>query len=267
MDFFAAAAPPPDRGSLAPRQGLRLGCSGWSYKDWVGVFYPAKTAQTDWLTSYSEVFDTVEIDSTFYGPPRPETVRSWREKTTEGFLFSAKFPQVISHEKALVGAELETGIFIETMQLLGDKLGPLLLQMPAHFKPTPERKAALLNFAEGLPQGLQYAVELRDDAWFTEDVFTALQAAGVSLAHCDWPGVTPTDRTTAPFVYTRLIGDRELTVFSKPVYDREKELTWWAGRTERLLDLGKKVFLYVNNHYQGHSPHTLRHLRERLRGA
>ena len=109
---------------------LRLGTSSWSSQDWVGVFYPAGTASADFISEYAKHFDTVEVDSTFYRTPSAAMVRNWRARTPSGFLAAAKFPQVITHEKVLVDCANELSEFLKAMDLLGDKLGPLLLQFP-----------------------------------------------------------------------------------------------------------------------------------------
>jgi uncharacterized protein YecE (DUF72 family) len=116
-----------------PEEGLYLGTSGWSYADWEGTLYPEALPAGARLAEYVKRYATVEIDSTFYGTPRRSTVRNWREVAPEGFLFAAKFPQEITHEKNLVDAEAETERYIRTMAELGNRLGPLLLQLPPSF--------------------------------------------------------------------------------------------------------------------------------------
>ena len=113
---------------------IRLGTQGWSYADWVGVFYPPQTKPSDYLRFYSQVFDTVELDTTFYSTPRPALVRSWAETTPDGFLFTAKLPQAITHEKHLKDCERELDAFVSAMRLLGPKLGALHIQLPPDFR-------------------------------------------------------------------------------------------------------------------------------------
>ena len=110
--------------------GVRMGTSSWSEKSWVGSFYPEETAPADFLKHYSLRYDTVEIDSTYYATPRDSTVKNWRTRTPDQFLFTAKVPREITHERVLVEARESMEIFVETMQWLGEKLGPLLLQFP-----------------------------------------------------------------------------------------------------------------------------------------
>ena len=114
--------------ALAVEPTVRLGTSGWAYKSWVGVFYPEGTAPADYLRRYAEHFDTVEVDSTFYRMPTARMVDGWAAATPPGFVFAAKVPQVITHEKALRGCDAEVGLFLERMGRLGEKCGPLIFQ-------------------------------------------------------------------------------------------------------------------------------------------
>jgi uncharacterized protein YecE (DUF72 family) len=128
-----------------------LGTSGWSYDDWVGNTYPEGTGRAGMLRAYAAQFPTVEIDSTFYGIPRESAVRRWAEETPEHFIFAAKVPQRITHEKQLADCDAELRAFCGRMRLLGDKLGPLLLQFPYSFRADLEHwKAVLERIAPGL---------------------------------------------------------------------------------------------------------------------
>src|SRR3712207_6602581 len=116
-----------------PEERLYLGTSGWSYEDWEGRVYPPGTPPAARLAEYVKHFSTVEIDSTFYGTPRRSTVERWREVAPRGFLFAAKFPREITHEKSLTNCRGEAETFVRTMEGLKDRLGPLLLQLPPGF--------------------------------------------------------------------------------------------------------------------------------------
>src|SRR5215218_6390880 len=136
-----------------PEKNLYLGTSGWSYADWEGTLYPEGIPPGSRLAEYARHYATVEIDSTFYGTPRRSTVEKWREIVPAGFLFAAKVPQELTHERNLV----------QTMQALEDRLGPLLLQLPPSF--TVEGMGVLEDFLSTLPQGPRYAVEVRHRSW------------------------------------------------------------------------------------------------------
>ena len=148
---------------------IRLGCAGWSYKDWDGTFYPKGLPAAQQLGFYAREFDCVEIDSTFYAIPAVAMVNGWAAKTPEGFLFCPKFPRVVTHDKELHATDAEVGLYLERMCLLGEKLGPMLIQMApsfraAHFERTAEFLARLPRLR---PDGgrLEYAIEFRHRSW------------------------------------------------------------------------------------------------------
>src|ERR687898_2408997 len=239
-----------------PEKGLYLGTSGWSYVDWEGTLYPEALPSASRLAEYAKHFATVEIDSTFYGTPRRSTVEKWREIVPEGFLFAAKFPQEITHENNLVGSGEPTLAFVETMRLLGDRLGPLLVQLPPSF--AVEGMGVLEDFLSTLPEGVCYAVEVRHRSWLGSDLPELLGEHGVALTLIDYPRMPRMEDATADFSYIRWLGDRREfpeghTHLKK---DRDDDLLWWAGVVDRFLGEGKTVFAYANNHYQNHSPST-----------
>src|SRR3954469_23911245 len=132
-----------------------LGTTAWAFDTWVGPFYPPKTKSTDYLTEYAKQFRAVEIDSTFYAIPRESVVAGWAAKTPDGFILCPKFPQLITHEKRLTNCGLETGMFLETMQILGPKLGPLVLQFEYTFQV--DQLPLLTDYLDSLPTGMRYA--------------------------------------------------------------------------------------------------------------
>ena len=245
-------------GSISPPEpGLYLGTSGWSYADWEGTVYPAGIPAGARLAEYVKRYATVEIDSTFYGTPRPSTVQRWREISPAGFLFAAKFPQEITHEKTLVGCERETQNFVRTMEELGDRLGPLLLQLPPSF--TVEGLGVLDEFLAGLPEGFRYAVEVRHRSWLGSDLPAMLRERGAALTLVDYPRMPRMEEATADFSYVRWLGDRREfpSGHTRLKRERDEDLRWWSGVLGRFVEEGRTVFAYANNHYQNHSPSTL----------
>jgi uncharacterized protein YecE (DUF72 family) len=171
-------------GCVSPSEpGLYLGTSGWSYADWEGTLYPAGIPAGSRLAEYARHYATVEIDSTFYGTPRRSTVQKWREVVPEGFLFTAKFPQEVTHERQLVNVRIEAEGFVHTMQALEDRLGPLLLQLPPSF--TVEAMGVLEDFLTNLPDGFRYAVEVRHRSWLGSDLPEMLRERGAALKLID----------------------------------------------------------------------------------
>ncbi len=249
-----------------PEEGLYLGTSGWSYADWEGTLYPEALPSASRLAEYVKRFATVEIDSTFYGTPRRSTVEKWREIAPEGFLFAAKFPQEVTHERNLVGSEAEAEGFVRTMAELGDRLGPLLVQLPPSFDV--EGMGVLEDFLKRLPEGFRYAVEVRHRSWLGSDLPQMLSERGAALALIDYPRMPRMQEATTDFSYIRWLGDRREfpsghTHLEK---ERDQDLRWWSDLVDRFLEGERTVFAYANNHYQNHSPSTLDRFLEIRRG-
>lgn len=247
-----------DPGEISPPEpGVYLGTSGWSYADWEGTLYPEGLPAASRLAEYARHYATVEIDSTFYGTPRRSTVEKWREIVPRGFLFAAKFPQEVTHERNLVDARSEAEGFVRTMQALEDRLGPLLLQLPPSF--TVEGMGVLEDFLSTLPQGPRYAVEVRHRSWLGSDLPALLRDHGVALTLIDYPRMPRLEAATAGFSYIRWLGNRREfpeghTHLRK---ERDEDLRWWSRLVDRFLEEGRTVFAYANNHYQNHSPSTV----------
>lgn len=256
-----------DQGEISPPEpGLYLGTSGWSYADWEGTLYPEGLPAASRLAEYARHYATVEIDSTFYGTPRRSTVEKWREVVPRGFLFAAKFPREITHDNNLVGSEELAASFVGTMQSLGEKLGPLLLQLPPSF--TVEGMGELEDFLASLPEGIRYAVEVRHRSWLRSDLPAMLREHGAALTLIDYPRMPRMEEATADFSYIRWLGDRREfpeghTHLKK---ERDEDLRWWSDLVDRFLPEGRTVFAYANNHYQNHSPSTLERFVEIRRG-
>jgi uncharacterized protein YecE (DUF72 family) len=249
-----------------PEENLYLGTSGWSYADWEGTLYPEGLPSGSRLAEYVKSFATVEIDSTFYGTPRRSTVQNWREVAPDGFLFAAKFPQEVTHERNLVGAEAEVETFLSTMAGFEDRLGPLLVQLPPSFDV--EGMGVLEDFLGRLPEGFRYAVEVRHRSWLGSDLPQMLGERGAALTLIDYPGMPRMEEATADFSYIRWLGDRREfpSGHTRLRKERDDDLSWWSDLVGRFLGEGRTVFAYANNHYQNHSPSTLQRFLEIRRG-
>lgn len=239
---------------------IRIGVQGFSPKDWVGTFYPPGFTSRQFLPFYAQVFDTVELNATFYAIPSGSTVRSWATRTRPGFLFTAKMPQAITHDKRLLDAEEEVSVFLDTMKLLDDKLGPILIQFPRSF--TRRYEDDLRAFLPLLPRDIRFAVEFRSQSWNDDEVFHLLREFDVAWCINDWQDLPPVVETTTDFSYLRLIGfHQEFSYLGRVQRDRSQEVASWA-RT--ITDLGtevNRIYVYVNNHYAGHAPATVNQLR------
>ncbi len=237
---------------LAPR--LRLGTMGWSYSFWKPSFYPKDLPAADFLAFYAKHFDTVEADSTFYRIPTAKTVNEWREQTPEGFRFSLKFPQKITHIKMLRDCQEETRVFLERADLLKEKLGVLLLQFSPMFRQ--EHLSLLAEYLRILPTGHRYAVEVRNESLLTSELISLLQQQNAALAWVDAIKMPLIEEKTAPFVYIRWEGDRKAVTgtMGKPESDRSEGIREWSQKLKALVDEGVEVFGYFSKFYSGFPP-------------
>ncbi len=248
---------------------IRLGTQGWNYDAWTGPFYPEGTKAVDFLTIYSRAFDTVEVDSTFYAVPPAKTIKQWAQRTPPGFSFALKMPQEITHERRLRDSTDLLKEFCERARELEDKLGPILLQMGPDFGAG--ELPALAKFLPILPQDIAFAIEFRDKHWINDGVIALLAEHNVSLALTDarWISrkqmLSCAERPTADFVYVRWMGaDREIVDYSRIQLDRTRELEMWQGVLTQLAAKGRTIYGYVNNHFAGHSPASVRDLQRLL---
>jgi uncharacterized protein YecE (DUF72 family) len=251
--------------------GLHIGTSAFTAAGFSGSFYPSDLQPRDYLAYYATKFSTVEIDATFYHAPTRSTVAGWAAKTPENFLIAAKVPQQITHEKCLVDCDSEFSEFISTMDLLGDKLGPLLFQFPYFdkdaFATGDDFLDRLKPFLQKLPKGNRFAIEIRNKYWLNERFADLLREHAVALvlqdiSYMPVPHMLKFDYITAPFTYVRLLGDRkeiekQTKTWDKVIVDRTSELRGWVDMCQRTVKRGIDTHVYVNNHFAGHSPATV----------
>lgn len=244
---------------------VRIGCSGWSYKGWVGPFYPRGTKPGQFLELYSRVFNTVEIDSTFYATPGVETVRKWKEKTPDDFLFTAKMPKIITHERMLSNVDIHLGYFIEAMEKLEGKLGMILVQFPHGFT-YQDGSERLVRFLKMLPGNIHFAIEFRHDSWFNEDTYSALSEHDVTLAWSEVPMTASSTARTTSSAYVRLVGDRTIEEkdFGTVQRDRSDVIEKWASLLKERKDIIDHTFVFSNNHFQGFGPGTVNLFRKAM---
>ena len=260
---------------------ILIGCSGWSYPDWEGPFYPTGIHQADLLEYYADRFPIVEVDSTFYRPPSRRLVASWRDRTPEDFRFALKVPRVISHEKQLRDCEAEVDDFLNAIAPLGAKLAAALLQLGYFNRSSFETEAAFLDvldtFLDRWPlDRAPLAVETRNPRWVGPDLAALLASHGVALTLTEQTWMPSprevldrVDPVTGPFAFVRLLGDRQgieriTTTWDRIVLDRSEAL---AETAEVIRTLARRVpvFVFASNHYAGHAPETARQLRAILK--
>jgi len=257
---------------------LRIGTSAFTAAGWPGTFYPEGLPEREYLTYYATKFNAVEVDSTFYRTPSNATVQGWDRKTPPGFLFAAKVPQVITHEKVLVDCDQEFKEFVTTMDLLGEKLGPLSLQFgyfnKKAFVGVNDFLARLRPFLKKLPKGHRFAVEIRNKNWLVPQFVETLRDRGVALALIDqaWmprPALwfEKFDPITADFTYVRWLGDRkgieeQTKTWNKIIVDRRADLSEWAEILGKLHKRKIQILAFANNHYAGYGPGTVEMFKE-----
>jgi uncharacterized protein YecE (DUF72 family) len=232
---------------------LRIGCVGYSYDFWVGPFYPRHTPQADFLRLYSKVFDLVEIDSTFYTIPSPDTIRSWRDSVPEGFRFAAKFPRFITHEQGLRPTREALERFYRSIGALRPKVAVLVVQLPPFLRYDDGRER-LLSFLDDAPRDYRYAVEFRHDSWMQPALFEDLRRRQVALVWNEVQYLKTAPEVTADFVYLRFIGDRSLQELGRIQIDRTAEMEKWAARLRGVEDRVERAYVLFNNHFAGFGP-------------
>jgi uncharacterized protein YecE (DUF72 family) len=235
-------------------QNLHLGTIGWSYDFWKGLFYPPKTPTKDFLVYYSTKFDTVEVDSTFYRIPNEQAIANWKNQTSSHFVFSLKFPKVITHIKMLKDCKRETDLFLERAQILNEKLGPLLLQFPPNFGP--EHFSNLALFLQNLPKTHRYVVEVRNKGFLNEDFYSFLTTNNIALAWVDSPFMPQIEKVTSDFLYVRWEGDRKKVkgTLGKIETNQDSALNHWANKIIPYLSNQMQVFGYFGKYFSGHPP-------------
>ena len=237
-------------------QLVRVGCSGWQYKHWRGDFYPAELPQRQWLEYYSEQFDTVEINNSFYRLPESATFSSWRDRAPAGFTYAVKASRFLTHMKKLKDPEGPVTLFFERARSLGRALGPVLYQLPPRWPVNIERFRA---FLQTLPKRRRHVVELREPSWYCDEVFDALRQHKVGLCLHDMAGSASGRIEVGPIVYVRFHGPAK---YSGSYSD--EALDGWAEWLATRARAGVPVYAYFNNDIGGHAPRDAVRLRDAL---
>ncbi len=227
------------------------------YDDWKGVVYPSGLPKQQWLAHYATLFDTVEINATFYRLPAPATVDRWRTAVPPGFEFAVKMGSFGTHRKKLRDPGQWLPAHLDRVARLGDALGPTLVQLPPRWK----RNAARLDeFLAHCPAGQRWAVEIRDPSWLHDDVFAVLNARNAALCIHDLLPDHPWE-LTASWAYVRFHGPNAVTTPYVGSYGPGR-LAPAADRMAGWLGAGADVYAYFNNDYFGHAVDDARLLRE-----
>lgn len=235
-----------------------VGTSGWHYEDWRGLFYPKELARSKWLELYAQHFATVELNNSFYRLPSEKAFVNWREASPKGFIFAVKVSRFMTHIKRLKDVEEPLQNFLKRADLLKDKLGPLLYQLPPNMKRNDDRLEAFLAV---LPGRYRHVFEFRHESWFDDGVFDTLKRYNAGWCVFDMPDFASPVVATADFAYVRFHGSGGLYCSNYS----DKELANW---TKKIVDLGKNlksVYVYFNNDVAGYALDNARTLRRFLK--
>ena len=244
------------------KENILLGTSGWSYREWEGIFYQKSEKRK--LRAYSRVFKTVEIDSTFYRYPSKGIVMGWLRYSPSDFVFTAKLPKVITHDKKLglkedISADLEAYLELMRPLQLGGKLGCLLIQLPPSYDYNPDNLESFFKLLDPL---FRYAVEFRNLSWISRETWKLLKEYKVAYTNVDEPLLPPEVNLTTDFTYFRWHGRGE-----KPWFDylyEKAQIDEWVPKVEDASKNVKKVYGYFNNHFHGYAPENCLYLIEKL---
>jgi len=236
-----------------------IGCSGFVYSHWREVFYPEGVPQRKWLEYYTEKFNTVELNVTFYRLPKESNFESWRKRTPEGFIFVVKGSKLITHQKMLKEVDSVLEELVGRASLLKEKLGPILWQLKPSFKLDLERlKDFVFLIREKYPE-LRCAFEFRNSTWFTDEVYQLLKEAEMTFCFADWPARLPEPGDDFPYIYVRRHGPEGQAY--RGCYT-EEHLKALAKEIKKWLSQGKDVYVYFNNDIGGYAPKNALRLKE-----
>lgn len=252
---------------------FKIGCQGWNYTDWItkiggeSVIYPRGTKNSEMLEVYSKVFETIEVDSTFYAIPPTSAIENWYQKTPENFTFSLKLPQEITHEHSLRDSSYPIADeFCERAAELREKLAAVLIQLPPNFEASKENAQNLRNFLARLPKEIRFAVEFRSRDWLVEWTFEELEKNKIALCLVEGSWIPrelmfeAIQKIVSDFSYVRWMGERDLESFEKVVRPQETNLRIWKAELDSLA--GKQIFAYFSNFYEGYAPASAAKLME-----
>lgn len=237
---------------------IRLGTSGWYYKEWAGEFYSDDIPSKEWLGFYSREFDTVEVNASFYRVPFENMVKGWKNRVPDDFIFSFKGNRMITHRKKLKEVEEDVDRFMDRISLVGSKLGPVLWQFPPGLKRDDGRLEDFISLLSGRGR---HVIEFRNRSWFDPGVYSLLEKYGICLCVISGPGLPEIVEATADFSYIRWHGKEHWYNWD---YSEEELLIW----KDRILGIGvKDVFGYFNNDAGGFAVKNCRELKEILGGV
>lgn len=239
-----------------PRCAVHIGTSGWHYKHWLGTFYPAKTAASRMFEFYAERFDTVELNNSFYKLPQVETFREWRDAAPRNFLFAVKASRFITHNLKLKNPQNALDNILSRAEVLGEKLGPVLFQLPPRWHKNVQR---LDEFLTVLPNFHRYTFEFREPSWHCEEVFAVLRKHHAAYCIHEIAGFQTDLELTADFTYVRLHGP------GAGKYEgsySDAQLRRWAKQVRHWSETLKAIYIYFDNDQAGYAARNALRLKQ-----
>lgn len=227
---------------------IHIGTSGWNYKTWKRLFYPEEVKQKDWLSQYAKSFDTVELNTSFYHIPKQSSVVNWAEQSPDNFLFSCKASRYLTHMKKLKDPQEGLERLWEVFAPFGQKLGPVLFQLPPGWGVNTER---LTDFIGYLPARYRYTFEFRNQSWLCQEVYDLLGGNNINLCFYDFKQFRPPEVVTADFIYIRLHGPMETPYWGS--YS-DADLNSHARKIKQWSAEGKDVYCYFDNDQEANAP-------------
>jgi len=237
---------------------LYIGTSGWHYKHWIGTYYPPATKENEQLSLYVKDFNTVELNNSFYHLPLSKTFKGWAASTPVDFVFAIKASRFITHMKKLNVLKADVNRLLNRTNKLGEKMGPVLFQLPPRWKVNIER---LQQFLQRLNPGYRYVFECRNETWYVDEVYDLLRQHNCAFCIYELAGHKSPEAVTADFVYIRLHGPGAKYQGS---YD-DATLQTWAYKVKTWQEAGKDVYVYFDNDEAGYAGVNALKLRELAR--
>jgi uncharacterized protein YecE (DUF72 family) len=238
---------------------LHIGTSGWHYQHWKSLFYPKNLSEKDFLKFYAKHFTTAEINNTFYQLPEAKTFCNWRDSVPQGFVFAVKASRYITHMKKLKDSKQPLLSLFRKIDILDEKLGPVLFQLPPNWHVNAERLGSFLKL---LPDDYRYTFEFRDTSWFCPEIYDMLENYGVAFCIYDLNEVLTPKKITADFIYIRLHGpDRKY----KGDYSTSV-LAGWAGAFSTWSRKNKEIYCYFDNDEKGFAAKNALQLKKMIEG-
>ncbi|WED43547.1 DUF72 domain-containing protein [Legionella cardiaca] len=239
-----------------PKNQICIGTSGWVYSGWIGNFYPEKIKQTQTLPYYAEIFNSVELNNSFYQIPKEKNIKKWLELTPKNFIFSCKANRYITHMKKLQDTTDSVARLLDAFSHFEEKLGPILFQFPPYW---PIDLPCLQKFIENLPHQYAYTFEFRHKSWFCESLYELLDTHQMALCFYDFKTYQSPQIVTSPFIYIRMHGPN-----LKPYQGayEDQTLLEYAKKISDWQNNGKAIYCYFDNDEKCCAPQDAQRLKK-----